>query len=181
MLTPARREILRPKLMLNQPGWLKGRGKLVYDPWRANKSNTVDWLVLEVDREITRLFRWFIDRELVNITGVEDHGVLQPSYDAHISVLRGKNDLKKVPRWQRDAMWKKYDGREIDFLYSPHVRVAKGEFIFVDVQVPWLTDLRKEEFMLPYDFGLHLTVAKFRDHWVGVHDPRFATAHWYGR
>lgn len=181
VLTPARREAQRPKLMAGEPGWLKGRGKLVYDPKRANKNNATDWLVLEVDREITRLFRWFIDRELLNITGVEGQGALQPSYDAHISILRGRNDLKKVPRHQRDALWGKYQGRQVDFLYSPHVKVAKGEFFFVDVKCPWLLDIRAEEFNLPYDFGFHLTVAKFRNHWVGQFDPRLRTSHWYGK
>ena len=180
-LTPARREVLRPKLMLNEQGWLRGRGKLVYDPWRANKSNTQDWLVLEVDREITRLFRWFIDRELLNITGVEGQGVLQPSYDAHVSILRGAGDLRQVPRYQRDAMWKKYDGREVDFLYSPHVKIAKGEFFFVEVKCPWLISLRDWEFDLPSNFGLHLTVAKLRDHWIGRFDPRMRTSFWYGK
>jgi hypothetical protein len=179
--TPARREIQRPKLMLGQTGWLKGRGKLVYDPWRTNKNDSEDWLVLEVDREITRLFRWFIDRELINLLGVEGQGVLQPSWDAHISILRGRNDLRYVPREHKAALWNKYQHREVEFLYSPHVKVAKGEFFFVEVHCPWLLDIRAEEFNLPYDFGLHLTVAKFRDHWVGQYDPRLRSARWYGK
>lgn len=179
-ISPARREIVRQKLLAAEPGWLRGTGTLVYDPRRANKSNTKDWLVLEVDREITRLLRWFIDRELMNITGVEGHGVLQPSYDAHISILRGANDLKKVPVWMKEAMWKKYDRRQVDFLYNPHVKIAKGEFFFVDVICPWLLELREWEYDVPFDFGLHLTVAKFRDHWIGKYDSRLRTSHWYG-
>ena len=179
-LTPLRREAQKPKLMLGEAGWLKGRGILTYDPKRKNKKNTEDWLVLEVDREITRLFRWFVDRELLNVTGAEGHGLLQPSGDAHISVLRGRNDLRQVPKWEKDAMWGKYQGREVDFLYSPHVRVAKGEFFFVEVKCPWLLEIR-QEFGLPYDYGLHLTIGKFRDHWIGQHDPRLRTSHWYGK
>jgi hypothetical protein len=179
-LTPARREALKPKLMLGETGWLKGRGVLVYDPKRKNKRNTEDWLVLEVDREITRLFRWFVDRNLVNVTDAAGHGLLQPSGDAHVSVIRGRNDLRKVPKWQKEAMWGKYQGREVEFLYSPNVQLAKGEFFFVEVKCPWLLEIRKE-FDLPYDFGLHLTIGKVRDHWLGVRDDRFKLKTWNGR
>lgn len=178
--TPARREAQRPKLMMGEAGWLKGRGVLTYDPKRKNKRNTEDWLVLEVDREITRLFRWFVDRELINITGVEGHGLLQPSGDAHVSVIRGRNDLRQVPKWQKDAMWGKYQGCEVDFLYHPQVQIAKGEFFFVKVKCTWLLEIR-QEFDLPYDFGLHLTIGKVRDHWLGVQDNRLKLATWNGR
>ena len=180
-LTPARREILRPKIMLRDPKWFKGTGTLVYDPKRKNKKNTHDWLVLEVDREITRYFRWFIDHELVNITGAVDHGVLQPSGDAHVSVLRGAGDLRNIPRNHRDAMWKKYQGRKVDFLYSPEVKLAKGKFWYVEVKCPWLLELREWEWDVPFDFGMHLTVAKMRDHWIEARDDRFRNPTWNGK
>jgi hypothetical protein len=171
----------RPKLIAGEAGWHKGRGVVRYDPHRTNKRNTTGWLVVEVDREITRLFRWFIDRELINMTGAEDHGILQPSWDAHISILRGENDLRPVPKHHREALWGKYEGMIVEFLYSPVVKMAKGEFFFVDVKSEFLLDLRREEFDLPYDFGLHLTVARMRDHWTGPRDDRFKSGHWNGR
>jgi hypothetical protein len=180
-LSPARREAKKRKMLLQRKGWLKGTGTLVYDPKRNNKNNTEQWLVLEVDREITRYFRWWVDRELMNITGVDGMGILQPSGDAHVSVLRGKNDLKKVPAAHREALWNKYAGRRVDFLYNPNVQLAKGEFWFVEVDAPWLTDIRKIEFDIPYDFGLHLTIGRMRESWLGHVDNRLKLKTWNGR
>ena len=180
-IIPARRETQRPKLMLGEPGWFKSRGRIVYDPKRNNKKNTAEWMVMEVDREITRYFRWFIDRELMNITGVEGAGILQPSGDAHVSIIRGRGDLRYVPEHEKAALWGKYQGLEVDFLYSPVAKLAKGEFWFVDIKCPWLLEQRRDEFDLPHDFGFHLTVGKMRDHWIGQFDERLRNTHWNGK
>ena len=177
---PLKRNAPRPRLMANREGWFKGRGTLVYDPKRNNKKNTDWWLVVEVDREITRYFRWFVDRELVNMTGDPDHGVLQPSGDAHISVIRGWNDVRRVPKDELTAMWKKYQGQEVDFLYSPIVKTAKGEFWYVNVECPFLTDIRRE-FDLPYDYGMHLTIGRMRNYWLDEYDGRLRNFTWTGR
>lgn len=185
-LSPARRMIKRPYILGPREGWFKSRGRLVYDPKRSNKNNTQEWLVMEVDREITRYFRWMVDRHIMNVTGAEGHGILQPSGDAHVSVLRGRNDLRAVPRAEKEAMWKKYHGREVDFYYSPVVYLARAEFWCVDIITPWTLEVRSEEWDLPSDYGLHLTIGRQRDYWLEdnwrqVKDTRLITPHYRGR
>lgn len=141
---------------------------------------------MEVDREITRYFRWMVDRHIMNITGAEDYGVLQPSGDAHVSILRGFNDLRNVPATERDAMWGKYQGHEVEFFYSPVVYLARAEFWCVDIISPQLLTIRSEEWDLPSDYGLHLTVGRQRDHWLEdnwrqVKDTRLIAPHYRGR
>lgn len=170
----------RPILSVKNQQWIHGRGTIVYDPHRSNKTNTAWWAVMEVDREITRLFRWFIDRNLLNLTGVEGAGSLQPSGDAHVSIIRGAGDVRSVPDRVLKELWGKYHKQKVDFLYSPVVQSAKGEFFFVEVKCDFLVDIRRE-LGLPHDWKLHLTVGKMRDHWVGVRDNRLKSKWWNGR
>ena len=177
---------LRPKLQARPQGWHRSVGRIVYDPKRNNKNNTKWWMVMEVDREITRYFRWMVDRHIMNITDAENYGVLQPSGDAHVSVLRGFNDLRNVPAVERDAMWGKYQGLEVEFFYNPVVYLARAEFWCVDIIAPWLLTVRQEEWDLPSDYGLHLTIGRQRDHWLEdnwrqVQDTRLITPHYRGR
>ena len=92
--------------------WHTGTGTIVYDPYRGNlKKKPHWWCVVELDREITRLFRWWIVKEL----HVKE--LKQPSWDAHISVIRGE---KPTPELMH--LWKKYDGEEVEFKYKQHPR-----------------------------------------------------------
>jgi hypothetical protein len=160
--------------MSNRDGWLKSRGVIRYDPYRGRMTkNTKYWCVVEVDSEIARYYRWWADRNLLNITMEPGFGLNQPSGGAHISVIRGDFDVHKakdgsrVPQSHVDALWNKYQGREVDFLYSPDVRrTGNGHFWFVEVYCPFLTQIR-DEFDLPSDWRLHMTVGRMYDHQLG--------------
>ena len=137
--------------------WHTGTGTIVYDPYRGNlKKKPHWWCVLELDREITRLFRWWIVREL----HVKE--LKSPSWDAHISIVRGE---KPTPELMH--LWKKYDGEEVTFKYKQHPRQSgdttggdrPDNYWFVEVDCPRLIDIRKE-FQLPSDWKLHLTVGR---------------------
>lgn len=167
---------MRPYLMMNRPGMLKSRGVLRYDPYRGRMTkNTKYWLVVETDPEINRYMRFIVDRNLLNITMEPGFGLNQPSGGPHISVIRGERDVRsalgggRVPQDHIDALWGKYDGREVDFLYDLNIRHSgdttgdrPGHYWFVNVQCPFLTEIR-EEFDLPRDWRFHLTIGRTYD------------------
>ena len=137
--------------------WHKSTGKIVYDPYRGNlKKKPHWWCVLEVDKEITRLFRWWIQSEL------HVKGLCKPSWDAHISIIRGE---KPTPELMH--LWKKYNGEEVEFEYKQNPRrtgdTTGGDrpdnYWFVDVKCQRLKDIRAE-LKRPTDWGLHMTVGR---------------------
>ena len=136
--------------------WLEGTGKIVYDPYRGGMKNRANWwCVVELDREITRYYRWWVERRY-HVTGL-----CQPSWDAHISVIRGEKPDPDVMH-----LWKKYDKQVVKFKYKHEPRMVTdtfynevGDFWFVDIDCPQLLDIRRE-FNKPADWNLHLTIGR---------------------
>jgi hypothetical protein len=146
------------------------------------------WAVATVDMDLARLYRWFVDRELLNVTGVEGQGLLAPSHIPHITITRGVNDLIDVPKEERHALWGKYEGEEVEFTYVPDLRFTgdttgdrKAVHWFIVVNAPKLRQIR-EEFDIPTNWNLHMTFGKFNDTWAAEpQDPRIFTPYWKGR
>jgi hypothetical protein len=146
------------------------------------------WAVATVDLDLASYYRWFVDRELLNMTGVEGLGLLAPSHVPHITITRGVNDLIDVPREERHALWGKYEGQQIEFTYEPDIRFTgdttgdrKALHWFIVVQAPMLKQIR-DEFDIPSNWNLHLTIGKFNDTWAKEpQDPRLQTLKWKGR
>ena len=144
--------------------WHSGQGTLIYDPKRPGlKQRTENWCIVSVDRELTRYFRWWVDKMLLNPLAFDGKGLCQPSWDAHISVIRGE---KYRPEFKH--LWKKYHNEKIDFLYSVNVRksgdTTKGDrpdnYWFIEVDCPRLTEIRKEA-GLPHDWRyFHITIGR---------------------
>lgn len=121
-----------------------GSGVIVYDPYRGGmKRRSNGWCVVEVDKEITRYFRWWMK--------YEKHIYLQPpSWDAHTSIVRGEHLDPSVQN-----LWKKYHGQRVNFLYQ-HVgeyQVARsglresaddGTYYWVDIECPLMDSIRAE-------------------------------------
>lgn len=127
-------------------------GRIVYDPFRAGKKEP-HWCVVEVDTEITRYYRTWLQKE--------KHIILQkPSWDAHISVVRGEKQVSARP-----ALWKKYQSKQISFLYEHgNIRSVKdkdqpGKFYWIDVECPMLDAIRAE-FGLPTGYRFHITIGR---------------------
>ena len=88
-----------------------------------------------------------------------------PSWDAHISIVRGE---KLDPNVQR--LWNKYKGQKITFLYD-HIgnyqsartglssAVDNGEYYWVDVECP-LMDTIRAELGLRRGWNYHLTFGR---------------------
>lgn len=132
----------------------RGSGVIKYDPYRAEMKRRTDWwCIVDVDREITRYYRWWLKKEH-HIKCLE-----QPSWDAHISVIRGESQCKKRP-----DLWKKYHNKQVDFLYQhgqirSHPDPNGGTFYWVDVECPFLGQIRKE-MGLPIGWRFHITVGR---------------------
>ena len=139
--------------------WHTGYGYIKYDPYRGGmKKRTNWWAVVEIDREITRYFRWWVKKEFwIDLK--------QPSWDAHISIIRGE----KPPEHLRH-FWKKYDGQRIEFKYKHHVRQSgdttgndrPDHYWFVEVDCPLLKQIR-DEFGFPSNWKQHITIGRTYD------------------
>ena len=130
--------------------WHESTGKIVYDPYRPGmKKRTEWWCIVEVDREITRYYRWWLEREM------HLHSLVQPAWDAHISVIRGEK-----PKPQLMKMWKKYHGKIVKFRYEHNPRRStRDDYWTVEVDCPFLVNIRKE-FERPFNWPLHLSIGK---------------------
>lgn len=137
---------------------LTGYGKIIYDPYRgAMKRKTQWWAIASVDREITRYYRWWLQREL------HLKRLFAPAWDAHISIVRGEE-----PRDELKGLWGKLHEWKVPFEYSHNVRQAgdttgqtdeKGHFWFVDVWCPTFLEIR-DELGLRTHYKFHLTVGR---------------------
>lgn len=140
-----------------------GTGIIQYDPYRAGmKRRTQWWCVVDVDKEITRYYRWWINK-MQNPLQFEELNLKQPSWDAHISVIRGEQ-----PFADKMHLWKKYHKKKVTFEYNhvgdyylgiPRKGEAPGQFYIVDVHCPELIQIRKE-FGFKTDWSLHLTFGR---------------------
>jgi len=113
------------------------------------KRRTAWWCIVKVDPEITRYYRHWLQWHL------HKHEIAPPSWDSHISVIRGEKPAENLMH-----LWKKYDGQKVKFRYKHYPRRAhKEQFWFVDVECPLLMQIR-EELERPTTWPLHLTIGK---------------------
>jgi len=147
--------------------WYKSSGTIVYDPPRPKLRKRPDhWVVINADYEIARYFRYWVDKEVLNPLGFEKGGLAEPSWGAHISIIRGLNDIRNCPfDWK--TIWKRYHGQKVEFEYSNKVRYTgdttghdrPGDYWFVEVRCPLAEQIR-DEFKLIRDWSLHLTIGR---------------------
>lgn len=90
------------------------------------KRRTQNWVVIDVDRGITAYYRWM----LLQYWYLIDHGgvrrsVHNPSWDAHMSVVRGEVSRRLSLNESRER-WAQaqrlYDGKKVEVLYSNLIR-----------------------------------------------------------
>lgn len=153
--------------------WFRTTGYLTYDPPRDGmKTRTVDWCVLNVDREITRYFRYWMDRNWWDLEGgrAMKRVFQRPSWDAHVTVVRGESYMKNR------QFWRKHQGEKVTLEYSNIIHQTRSSeeferpdhFWFVDIRCPRIWEIR-EELGLPNrtpagkPYNWHLTVARAYD------------------
>lgn len=124
----------------------RGIGTLVYDPERTGLKRRSGpwWLVLETDDEITRYYRWWVQREL----GVT---LNKQAWRAHITVIEGTEPPNK-------SAWLKYANQIFEFDYE-HELMVGGPFYWLNVECDPLLAIRVE-LGLPTFYPLHLTVGR---------------------
>ena len=55
----------RPSNLMEEKMWLTGTGIIRYDPPRPGLKTRIKWwCVVDIDREITRYYRWWVKKEL---------------------------------------------------------------------------------------------------------------------
>lgn len=130
--------------------WLTSTAKIVYDPYRGSmKRRTSWWCIAEVDKEITRYYRYWLKKEL------HIHSLIEPAWDAHISVIRGEE-----PKPELKHLWKKYHGKTVEFKYEHNpMRSKRDDYWTIKVYCPFLLDIRKE-LERPSNWPLHLSIGK---------------------
>lgn len=152
------------KVLLNAKGGQEYRSMLERMARYRNQYHY--WAVANVDPEIARYYRWWVNRELMNITMEPGFGLQAPSHTPHITITRGVNDMLDVPKAERNALWGKYENEVVEFTYTPEVRYTgdttgdrKATHWFIVVNAPKLRQIR-EEFDIPTNWNLHLTFGK---------------------
>ena len=158
--------------------WFKSNGIIRYDPIR-NGINSVDrngrtnrdkwWVILQTDPEICRYYRWWVNARVLNPLGFEKrkdaikhgfHFIDRPSWGAHSSIIRGER-----PDAGHIHLWKKYDGKRIEYEYKHEVRQTSMDrdghdnYWFVEVRCKFLEDLRVE-LGRPIKWKFHMTVGR---------------------
>lgn len=147
--------------------WFTSTGRILYDPPRNGLKNKAEnWCIIQVDPEITRYFRWWVDKKILNPLELPKNGLCQPSWGSHISVVRGRNDLRHCP-FDWNKVWKKYDQAKVEFRYSNVVRQTgdttggdrPDHYWFVDVECDLATQIR-QELKLKTDWRFHMTIGR---------------------
>jgi len=144
-------------------------GIIQYDPPRPAKLSrgTAWWAIIKTDREITRYFRYWVDKEILNKLGFEKGGLCQPSFDAHISIVRGQKDIRHGDIEIIKKLWKKYDGEKVTFNYNLNVRFSgdttgfgrPDSYWFIDCECP-IVDKIRTELGLRTGFKPHMTIGR---------------------
>ena len=139
--------------------YIKGSGQLVYDPHRGNmKKRTNGWCVINLDDEITRYYRWWLEYQY--------HIHLQPpAWGAHVSVVRGEFISDQLK-----PLWKKYHKQRIELEYEHgNIQVHRsgrekdgivpGDYYVINVKCPTIDSIRQELGLKIFD-DYHLTIGR---------------------
>ena len=142
----------------------KTTGTIKYDPPRGDmKRRTNWWAIIQVDREITRYYRWLVMREYWAHTALHPDWLKQPSWNAHVSVVRGEE-----PRGELKKLWNLHHGQRVTLEYEHNPRyngdttamgARTGSFWFLDVYCPEISYIRNELGLKTF-YKSHLTFGR---------------------
>lgn len=125
-------------------------GRIIYDPPRPGmKRNTDRWVIASVDREITRYYRWWVKKHYFI-------DLCQPSWDAHVSVVRGE-----FVRPEYNELWKRLHNQKIKIEYGavPKQVDTKPHFWYISAYAPEIDAIRGE-LGLRTNFSYHITIGR---------------------
>ncbi len=129
---------------------LSSIGTINYEPSRpSEKFSNEKICVIDTDEELSAFYRWMWTKEHPS------KPLLKPSWEAHISIMRGQRILND------DIPWKYRNGQIITFKYSPEIK-HDGEHIWIDTFCEEFFELR-QHYNVPIRFNTgHITIGKFR-------------------
>jgi hypothetical protein len=148
---------------------LQSSGVIEYDPYRGDMANTQWWCVMNTDNELCRYYREWVQKN-PTFFGETRLDLIQPSWKAHVSLVRGE-----TPREEYKPLWKKYHRKKVKFDYDPVVRRTgdttgndrPGTFFFLDVYFDLYLVLRGELGLQTERDGVpfkgHLTIGRTND------------------
>lgn len=127
----------------------KAKGKLIYDPKSDASEFKFWWAKLDVPSSIIQYYQYWVKREL----GIK---LNTPIWKAHVTVARGEQPKKAFN-------WKKYQGQQIEFTYSPDLRMSET-YVWIPVQSPQLEAIRAELGLRPTPrVPFHITVGNTKN------------------
>lgn len=131
--------------------WAKATGKLVYNPHRPDirkKFAHDDWrLVVEVDRGFSLYYNWWVQK----MWGLR---LQLPVWKTHITILNGKQNVEPTFR----KIWKKYEGKKIEFEFSPALE-QHWKFFVLPVRCERFNEIRRELGLPDWD-KYHITFGR---------------------
>jgi len=132
--------------------WIKGTGKLIYNPERPGmrKSRQHDewFLAVNVDPQIAEYYRWWVYKRFM----------LQLQHTAwhpHVTVLDGRRSVKP----QNRKNWEKHSGEIIHFEYSPNIE-QHWKFWCLPVKSERLQEIKRELGFNDAESKLHVTIGR---------------------
>lgn len=123
-------------------------GTIIYDPDRKKMSKNVDhWAIIRIDDEIASYYRYQFYKKF----GID---LLKPSWESHISVLKGYKDIDKSIPWG----W--MDGETVDVHYG-HEIFWNEHHVWINAYTTFIDDMRKHYGILSARDSGHVTIGKF--------------------
>lgn len=139
--------------------WLKLRGTLRYEPYRADfrKTHKQKTLIVELKRDgMCDYYGWFLKRRYG-----EGYVLQSPMFGKHVTIVRGDEKLKHPEHW------KKYEGRKIEIEYDPERVVKTWAFWSIDVRPSLDLLLIRQELGLKATHSFHITIGREYPHQHG--------------
>lgn len=126
-------------------------GVIHYDPQRGKKIDPY-WCIIEADKELTRYYR----AQFKTRYGIE---LYPPSFDAHVSLLRG--EAEHTPKM--DTQWGFFKDKEVEIWYDSNI-YWNNQHVWLNTYCEQYFDIREFYDVRDWntkDFG-HLTIGKFK-------------------
>ena len=108
-------------------------GTLRYSPKLVANRSEKWWMIIDADPEIGRLYRNLYKNYFYSCKFLQ-----RPSWKEHITIIRDEE-----PPIAKQALWEKYQGKQIEFRYFPQLR-TNGLYFWLDVECEELFQLRTE-------------------------------------
>lgn len=130
-------------------------GLIVFDPERGTMKNRIkNWVVINLDHGIADYYRWMFRKNWFRIDPCgRRRPIYQPSWGAHISVVRGERS-HRLAHAEQDRRWSEahrlYHGRRVSVSYSNWIRQTgdstggdrPDHFWFIDAHCEYVQAIR---------------------------------------